>query len=141
MIAANCSPAVASRRAKDVYDFRVPMLLGAKPKSHIFFSKQPTHIFFPDGYSRFISAVPEGRAARTTRSHKFTFSVLSSRTRTRANTKPNGTEATVTGYSVAAKPAESPEWRHWEINKIQAGMEMAGYGPKINANMRGASHS
>jgi hypothetical protein len=31
MTAANCSPAVASRRAKYDYDFRVPMLLVAQP--------------------------------------------------------------------------------------------------------------
>jgi hypothetical protein len=46
MTAANCSPAVASRRAKYVGDFRVPALLGAQPRSHSFFSRRRT-VFFP----------------------------------------------------------------------------------------------
>ena len=56
MTAASCSPAVASRRAKYVDEFRVPTLLVAH---RTFFLKQPTHNFFPDGSSRLYSAVPE----------------------------------------------------------------------------------
>jgi hypothetical protein len=44
MTSANCSPAVASRRAKYVDDFQVPMLLGEKDRI-IFFSGRGTSLF------------------------------------------------------------------------------------------------
>jgi hypothetical protein len=46
MAAPNCSPAVASRRAKYVDDFRFLTLLGAQHK--IAHKKTPTHNIFSD---------------------------------------------------------------------------------------------
>ena len=42
---ANCSPAVASRRAENVDEFRVPTLLVAQPRSHNLFSSRCTTFF------------------------------------------------------------------------------------------------
>jgi len=61
--ASNCSPAVASRRAKYANNFLVPALLSAQPRSRNFFMP-PTQSFFPIYLD---SSVPEGRAS--SRSH------------------------------------------------------------------------
>jgi hypothetical protein len=67
MADANCSPAVASIRAKYVDDIRVQILLGALPRSHkLFLAADAQH--FPDRCSRLHPAVPEGRLAVTARS-------------------------------------------------------------------------
>ena len=67
VIAAHCSPAVASRRAKYVNDFRVPTLLGAQPLDARYFS---------DGCSRLGPSAPKGVATsrQARRSHNLTAS-------------------------------------------------------------------
>jgi|AntAceMinimDraft_1070359.scaffolds.fasta_scaffold28076_2 hypothetical protein len=62
MAAASCSAALASRCAKYVDDFRVPMLLGAQP---------PDAKHFPEGFSRLGFAFPEGIAAPRTRQEDY----------------------------------------------------------------------
>jgi hypothetical protein len=72
MTAANFSPAVASRFANNIGDFRVPTLLGAQLLDEQLF------ILFSEVCSRLDSAVPEGRPAHITqiayKSHKFRLS-------------------------------------------------------------------
>ena len=68
MTSANFSPAVASRRAKYVGDFRVITLFGAQPKSQNCFLAADAK-FFSDCFSRLHSADAEGRAAPP-RSHQ-----------------------------------------------------------------------
>jgi|AntAceMinimDraft_1070359.scaffolds.fasta_scaffold389250_1 hypothetical protein len=63
MAAANCSPAVASRRAKYVNEFRVQTLLGAKPTKIAQKELAADAQFFSDGSLQSYSAVPERKAA------------------------------------------------------------------------------
>ena len=49
MSAANCSPAVAFRRAKYDGDFRVPMLLGAQPPDHTACASTTRHALYQEG--------------------------------------------------------------------------------------------
>jgi hypothetical protein len=65
MAAANCSPALASRRAKYVDEFWVPTLLGAQPRSQNFILAADAQLF-SDGSSRLYSAVTERRLAPVT---------------------------------------------------------------------------
>jgi hypothetical protein len=65
MAAVNCSPAVVSRRAKYVDEFRAPTLLGAQPRLIALKKIAADAKLFSDGTSGLHSAVPAGRLAIT----------------------------------------------------------------------------